>query len=48
LIPDSWTLSLVSSNCAPVKVLPNVLVIAASGKIVPITGEHIPRRWQPE
>jgi hypothetical protein len=30
------------SNCAPVKGLPTVVVIAAGGKIMPLTGKHMP------
>ncbi len=30
------------SNCAPIKWLPTVVLIAASGKMMPITGKHMP------
>ncbi|GLO44654.1 hypothetical protein PPUN109347_12160 [Pseudomonas putida] len=35
-------LSLMPSNCAPIKGLPTVVVIAAGGKVMPLTGKHMP------
>jgi hypothetical protein len=36
------------SNCAPVKGLPTMVVIAARGKIMPLTGKHKRRMAVPE
>jgi len=36
------------SNCAPVKGLPTVVVIAAGGKIMPLTGKLMPASAQPK
>jgi len=36
------------SNCAPIKGLPTVVLIAASGKMMPIMGKHMPTRVQPK
>jgi hypothetical protein len=47
-MPDSWTLSFVSSNCALVKVLPIFMRLAAGGKPVPLKGKHIPGSHLPE